>query len=110
MKSQIFKTALPINILFDILDKICVKTDDYYFVNHESYKKLLFHKYEGEFLGTIKDYYHESKQFYIERDFSYNSFVNIIRQICKHNKIAYTSTIKYNESQYFINYFIYHNS
>jgi len=110
MKSQIFRKILPINILFTLLDKICVKNDDYYLINHECYKKMLFHKYQEEFLETVKDYYHESKHFYIDRNFTYNSFVNIIRQICKFNKIAYTNTIKYNESQYFINYYIYHNS
>ena len=29
---------------------------------------------------------------------------------CKYNKVAYTSKIKYNESEYNINYYIYHNN
>jgi hypothetical protein len=110
MKSQIFKFHLPINILFHLLDKICEKNEDFYFVDHACYKKMLFHKYHEEFLDIISEFYHESKQFYVKREFTYNSFINIIRQICKHNKIAYTSNIKYNESNYFINYYIYHNS
>lgn len=109
MKSQIFKLPVKIDLLFDLLDKICIKTDDYYLMNNEGYKKMLYHNYHVEFLETLKPLYHASKLFYIERDMSYNSFINIIRQICKINKIAYSSNIKYNDSVYKINYYIYHN-
>ena len=63
--------------------------------------------FNKSFLETLLPYYQESKRFYVERDFSYNSFVNIIRQICKSGDIMFTSKIKYNESKYNIDYFIY---
>jgi hypothetical protein len=71
---------------------------------------MLFHKLHVDFLKQIIDYYHASKQFYIERKFTYNSFTNIVRQICKSNGITFTSQIKYNESQYNIDYFVYYIS
>jgi hypothetical protein len=46
--------------------------------------------------------------FYLERKMVYNSFTNIVRQICKLNNIMFTSQIKYNESKYNIDFFIYH--
>ena len=38
---------------------------------------------------------------------NYSKFMTIIRQICKKNKIAITSQIKYDKSKYCIHYFIY---
>ena len=110
MKSQIFKKEVPIGLVFDLLDKICVKNERYFFLDHAAYKKMLFHKYKDDFLANVREYYHMSKLFYVDRDLTYNSFVNIVRQICKYNKVAYTSKIKYNESEYNINYYIYHNN
>ena len=58
---------IPINLLFDILDKVCIKTDKYYLVNQDSYKKIIFHKYNDDFCKSILPYYHQSKNFYITR-------------------------------------------
>jgi hypothetical protein len=68
---------------------------------------MIFLNLHLDFLGKIIDYYHHSKKFYVERDFKYNSFTNIVRQICKSNDITFTSQIKYNESRYNIDYFVY---
>jgi len=104
---QIFRRTVPIKILFDLLEQICLKTDKYYFIDINAYKKMLFHKLHDDFLKQIIEYYHASKQFYIQRKLTYNSFTNIVRQICKSNGITFTSQIKYNESQYNIDYFVY---
>lgn len=107
MLKQIFRENVPTQFLFDILDKVCLKTDKYYLVDKNAYRKVTFHEYHTSFLETLLPYYQDSKKFYIERDFTYNSFVNIVRQICKSNDIMFTSKIKYNESKYNIDYFIY---
>lgn len=107
MLKQIFKDQVPINLLIELLEKICTKTDKYYLVNVESFKRMVFHEYQYNFLDSIRDYYHKSKQFYIDRKLSYNSFTNIIRQICKSNDHNFSSKIKYNESKYNIEFFIY---
>ena len=107
---QIFRRTIPIKILFDLLEQISLKTDKYYFIDINAYKKMLFHKLHVDFLKQIIDYYHASKQFYVERKLTYNSFTNIVRQICKSNGITFTSQIKYNESQYNIDYFVYYIS
>ena len=107
MLKQIFKKQISINILYELLELISLKTDKYYLIDLSAYKKMIFQNLHEDFLINVKDYYHTSKKFYIEREFTYNSFTNIIRQICKSNEITFQSCIKYNSSKYNIDYFIY---
>jgi hypothetical protein len=107
MLKQIFKKSVPSELLFNLLEKICLKTDTYYFIDLNSYKKMIFHEYHNDFLKELLNYYHASKSYYIEREFTYNSFINIIRQICKSNQIKFNSKIKYSSSKYNIDYLIY---
>lgn len=108
MTKQIFKKPIPIEILFGLLSEICLKTEKYYFIDINAFKKMVFLGLHTEFLEKMVEYYHSSKRFYIEREFKYNSFTNIVRQICKANDITFTSQIKYNESKYNIDYFVYY--
>ena len=107
MQSQIFKKPVPIKILFDLLDTICLKTNKYYLIDENAYKNILFNELHTKLFEELTEYYFLSKQFYINRKMSYNSFTNIIRQICKNNNVMFTSQIKYNESKYIIEYLIY---
>ncbi len=106
-KNQIFKNIIPKIILFELLDKICLKKDNYYMIDQNSHKKMIFHNYNIEFCSTILNYYHFSKQYYVTRTFTYNSFINIVRQICKSNDINFHSKVRYNESEYETVYLIY---
>lgn len=108
MLKQIFKTNIFKKTLFDLLEQICLKTDKYYLIDQNAFKKMLFLGLNEPFLQEILSNYHASKQFYVTRKFDYNSFTNILRQICKSNSIMFNSTIKYNESAYTIDYFVYY--
>jgi len=108
MLKQIFRENPELSTLFDLLEKVCLKTDKYYLVDNNAFRKVLFHKYETEFIEKLTPCYQDSKKFYVTRKFTYNSFMNIIRQICKSNAIMFNSTIKYNESKYNIDYFVYY--
>jgi hypothetical protein len=107
MLIQIFKKEIPIQLLYDLLEKICAKNDKYYMVDLNAYKKMLFHGYHTEFLNILVGYYHSSKRYYAERELTFNAFTTIIRQICKSNTVQFTSQIKYNSSKYNIEYLIY---
>ena len=110
MTSQIFKKEMDNSIIFNLLNKLCEKTNTYYTFNNSSYKKgTFFGDVIQLFLKEIKAYYHNSKQKYLEKKLSYNTFVTIMRQICNFNKITYTSQIKYDKSFYNIDYYIYFN-
>jgi len=107
MSKQIFRQFVPPKILFDILEKVCIKTDKYYLFDLNAYRKLVYYELYDDFAKSIVEYYHISKREYVDRKLTYKSFVNIIRQICKSNNIQHTSQIKYNESNYNIDYYIY---
>lgn len=107
MSNQIFKNKIMDEILFSLLEKLCQKTDKYYIFSIESYKKGIYSEDIQNFIDYCKPYYHISKRKYLERKLTYNSFVTVLRQICKFNKITYTSQIKYDKSSYNIIYYIY---
>jgi hypothetical protein len=107
MSSQIFKQSISNNLLFNMLDKIAIKTEKKYIFNKNAYKKGLFNNIFEDFLNECKEVYYSSKLKYIERKLSYNKITTIIRQICNFNKITYTSQIKYDKSCYDIEYYIF---
>ena len=106
--SKIFKEQIPNNLLLELLEKICIKTTKYYIFNNESFKKGIYTQDIQQFISLCVPYYHISKRKYLERNLNYNTFITILRQICKFNKILYTSKIKYINSTYDIVYYIYY--
>jgi hypothetical protein len=106
MSKQIFKKIVPINILHQLLEKICEYTPAFYFFNIHAYKKMLFYNYQVDFLKELLPYYHLSKRFYLEREVTYNSITTILRQICKSHEIKMISKMKYCDSNYIIEYSI----
>jgi len=107
MTSQIFKSQFPLEKLYTLMDLICIKTDKRYIFNKDSYKKGILHNFIPEFLEECKPYYYSSKQKYLDKKVTYNSFTTVLRQICNHNKVTYSSQIKYYKSNYDIEYYIY---
>ena len=105
--SQIFKTKIPSELLFSLLDNIASKNNNYFIINNIAYKKGVFNEIITKFIEQCVPYYHTSKLKYVERKLTYRSFITIIRQICNANNIKYTSTIKYDKSNYDIYYYIY---
>jgi len=107
MSTQIFKRNIPNELLFNILDELCVKNDKYYIFNVNSFRKGIYNDLIPKFLDTCKPCYHISKRKYLEKKLTFNSFITVLRQICNFNKITYTSQIKYDKSDYSIIYYIY---
>jgi len=105
--SQIFKAHVNNDILICLFDNICVKMNNYYFFNTNAFKKGVFNNKIQEFLIACKPFYHSSKQKYLDNKLTYNSFTTVLRQICKFNQISFTSKIKYDKSNYEIQYFVY---
>ena len=107
MSNQIFKKKIPNETIVEFLNSITTKNEKYYMINNDAYKKGIFNNKIQEFVESLKTHYHLSKHKYIDRKLTYKSFTTILRQICNYNKISYTSQIKYDKSNYFINYYIY---
>ncbi len=106
MPCPIFNKPVPTHLLYDLLDKVAIKMDTYYILNYEGFRKLVYNKYDDEFRKSVEEYYVPSKRVYVWREFTYKSFSNIIRQICKQNKINIESKIRYSNSDYDIEYVI----
>ena len=106
MSKQIFKYAVPLEPLFGLLDKICIKEDNTYIFNNNAYKKGMFDNNIPPFLEECKPYYHASKQKYVEKKMTYTAFTTVLRQICNFNHIKYTTKIRYEKSTYEIVYYI----
>ena len=106
MTSQIFRKPVPPEILFELLDKICFKTDKYYLIDMNAYRKMMFYHFHEPFCADLTPFYHVSKRYYLTREMTYNSFTNIVRQICKSNKHSFYTELKYDYSIYTILYFI----
>ena len=106
MSSQIFKNQISKHLLFDLLEKICQKTQDYYVFNKIAFKKGEFSNLLQPFIDVLIPSYHKSKHFYLTRKRTYISFITIIRQLCNLNSITYKSNISYTKSTYEIVYHI----
>ena len=107
MSYQLFKSEVPKEVLFNFLDNICIKNEKNYILNSTAFKKGVFNESIVEFFKSIYQHYHNSKKKYLDKKLNYNSFVTVIRQICNHLKITYTSQVKYDKSVYDIIYYIY---
>jgi hypothetical protein len=107
MSTQIFKNNVPNELLFNLLDSICLKNEKHYTFNSESFKRGVYKESIQKFINECTPYYHLSKRKYLEKKLTFNSFTTILRQICKFNQITYTSKIKYDKSTYDIIYYVY---
>lgn len=107
MSKQIFKSIVPKELLITLLDKICEKNDKGgYLLDANSYKRMKFHGLHTPFLEELIEHYHWSKRFYIEREFTYQSFMTIVRQLCRLHSLMIDSTVRYGDSTYAIEYAI----
>lgn len=104
--SQIFKTKIPSELLFILLEDTSIKNDNYYIVNKTSFKKGVYEKKMQKFLEDCKPYYHEAKKKYVERKLIYNNFTTVLRQICKANNIPFKTEMHFDKSEYEIVYYV----
>ena len=108
MSINILTYKITIEILYKLLYENCfIKTDKYYELNIETYKKILINNQLQPFLDEVKKYYKKQKQYYITREQKHVYFLTIIRHICNSNNIKYTSSIYYDHSKHQIKYYIF---
>jgi hypothetical protein len=110
MSTQIFKKQISNDILFQLLDDICLKNEKFYTFNIIAFKKGVYNETIQKFIEFCNPYYHISKRKYLEKPITHKSFSTILRQIFNFNQIKYTTQIKYDKSTYDIVYYIYFNT
>jgi hypothetical protein len=107
MSKQIFKTTPPLERLYQLLEDVCEKKDnEFYIVDKCSYKKAMFNDLITPFLQDISPFYHLSKKKYVERKMTFNNFITVVRQICNFHELEYDTKINYDKSKYDIVYFV----
>ena len=106
MGTQLFKTNVPIENIWNFIKLIAEEKDTNYILTKILYKQAEYNNHLNEFINFLKPYYYKSKLYYLERKLDYVKFVTIIRQICNTHTIKYTSKIIYNNSNYEIEYTI----
>jgi len=108
MTNQLFKSKVSNDDFIAFLTTCCEvdENKNVYIFSNDAYKRAHFSKTLQQFLDSIVECYHKSKQYYVSRKMSYTMFVTIVRQICKSNGIPYVSKIKYDRSSYEIIYYI----
>ena len=97
--SKNIKIHIPLNLLIDLLKRIC-KNNNIFYVD-----KYIFNKYKKEiedFIISIKNYY----TILNINNITYQNFLVIIRQICNINNNNYYFKIKYIKNTYEINYYV----
>ncbi len=105
--SQIFKTKPPIDILFNLLQKICKADKKFFIIDKAVYKLGIYNKEIEEMYKKLEPYYFDSKKFYINRKQDYKHFLTVIRQICNINNIPFNYYNNFDKSTYSIVYKIF---
>jgi hypothetical protein len=100
MTSQLFKENIPNILFYEFIETICIKNNEYFILDKNSFKLALLKNNLKPFCDDIKKYYHSSKQYYVTRELNYNKFITMIRQICNINNIKYFKKITYFKSRY----------
>jgi len=106
---NLFKTPISLNILFDLLDKICLYKDNHYIIDMNSYNKMIYLDLYNPFVQIIKDNYQPcklSKLIKICNEPSYYHFIVLIKQICNHHKINIKSKLLCSNSLKYTIYFL----
>ena len=103
MTKQILKKK--VDFFTEYLLSVGTLENNYIMINETIYNKAKYNNLIQPFLLKLEPYYHKSKQFYIQRDITYNGFITILRQIAKHNEAEYESKLKYTKSTHYIEYY-----
>jgi hypothetical protein len=95
---NVFVKKIPLKLFIDLLEKICSHMEGrgmekgeriYYYVSEYEYRKMVFENLHLSFLHSIRECYSPFFSRYYERDFTYDAFKTILRQICKIHGIHY---------------------
>ena len=107
MTCQVIRNAIPKHILLVFLDLYATNTAYGHLFNKQSYKRAAMTGGVTRLNKYLIPFYHRSKSNYLTRKESFVNLSTIIRHLCRHLKIGYSSSIKYERSDYSITYRIY---
>ncbi len=95
-KKYLFRAAVNIQPLMEILEKVSVRIDEdkWFQFDISAFRKMVFQNIHQPFLNVVKDYYYPAKwRKYGNKELTYNSFTTILRQLC--NEVGRTFYTKH---------------
>ena len=105
--SNMFYSTIPPQLLFDVLEQVCIIRDEYYIFNILAFRSLKYRNLYPAFANHILSYYRPHYQSFVTRPLTYKSFVTILRHICKMNNIRFDCKDNYSSPGYNIDYYVY---
>lgn len=106
----VFKERVPIDIFIELMESITDRKDaerpSKYLVDTATFKRGVYNGSIHVFFEKLKPYYRESKQMYVDRKLTYNSFITVVRHVCKCIDVEYTNQMRYDKSTYEIVYLV----
>lgn len=108
--SKLFQTPVSLNILYDLLDQICLFKETYYVIDPTSFNKMMYIGLYQQFIDTITPHYFPQKRSAVLKEPTYYNFINIIKQISKLHGIEVKSKIVRMNSTKHTSYFLDHKT
>lgn len=102
----IFSKEVPFDYLCELIGPYANQTETNYIIGENVFKTMIFTGKHKIFLNNLKSYYLESHHHYITREFTYNSFLNILRQICRTHHYPFHTKTLYNKSKSSVVFFL----
>lgn len=104
--SKIFKKGPPREFFINFIKKARLE-NNYYISDYNFFKQISHNNTLSLFKNELKLFYYPSKQkLYLDKDFNYQNYNTILRQICKELNINIFYKIHYNQSKHNIVYYI----
>jgi hypothetical protein len=105
---KLFKELVPWEYMRILLSEICpsLSLNQLFVIDLNVYKKMIFLEKHYAFLETLKKHYRLEKHFYITREFTYNSFMTILRQICKSHQQPFHTELKFGRAFHNMVYYV----
>ena len=107
VRSQHFRRSVPADLLKTLLEAIAIKYGDDYVLNMGAFTKGQIYGHNATFINSLRPYYYPSKEKqYLDRELTYNTFITVVRQLCKYHRVRYRYAIIYEQSNYAIHHYI----
>jgi len=107
MSKRTFAKLPPLELLLNLCELNFIKVELlFYLIEPVHFQTMVQNKAHQQFLEDLIPYYQPSKRHFATRPFSYNSFANIIRQICHVHKHQFKTKIHYEHTTPSILYYV----
>jgi hypothetical protein len=105
---QVYRTIPPIEPLQDLLVTYGEKTDKFVLIRPSTFNRIRYHEKLFPYLHSLEPHFHMSKLTYCtRRPFAYKNFMTLVRQICKLHRIPVVPSIRYDHSNYEMQYSVF---